>query len=220
MAKKLKVQVASKKKTYHHPNLREALIEAGLSFIKDNPVDNLSLRELARELKVSHAAPYRHFPTKEDLLAELIGLGFNRLNNEFLFELNNTDHDFPELFYRMGLAYVRFFVQNPALARLMFSGYLHEPGKHPNAEACGDSAFGSLESMIARGQRDGFLPEADSLLMAFTIWSSVHGMAALLIDRNFEFCDRGQGEGGSGYSLEQMVRFMSQSLLLGISKKK
>ncbi|WP_306252129.1 TetR/AcrR family transcriptional regulator [Parvularcula sp. IMCC14364] len=62
--------------SYHHGNLREALIDRAAEVIGEKGVEGVSLRSLARDLGVSHAAPSRHFPTKADLLAAVVRKGY------------------------------------------------------------------------------------------------------------------------------------------------
>ncbi len=173
-------------KSYHHPDLRQSLIEAAILFLKSNRSEDLSLRELARNLDVSHTAPYRHFKTKENLLAAVITDGFLKLSNKFDEVGKKHHHNFPVLFKKMGLAYVSFFAQNTDQARLMFSGMCKDHEKYPEAKASGDVAFGKLIEMIVLGQELGFIKKEDPLRIAFVIWSAVHGLATLLVDQHFD----------------------------------
>ncbi|NBS67250.1 MAG: TetR/AcrR family transcriptional regulator, partial [Betaproteobacteria bacterium] len=61
-------KVKSKPTSYHHGNLREALLEAGLELLRKDGAESLGLRELARQAGVSRTAPYRHFESKEALI--------------------------------------------------------------------------------------------------------------------------------------------------------
>lgn len=193
------------------------MIDEGLAFIESHTVDELSLRELARRLKVSHTAPYRHFQTKEDLLAELIKTGFSKLNDAFLIELNNDKLSFDQLYHRMGVVYVTFFMQHPSLARLMFSSDLCDTEKYPDTKSCGDAAFMSLLEMIQKGQTSGYLMEGDPMPLALTTWSAVHGMASLFMDHQFDHINP---EASDSKSVQELVQFLSLALLKGIGKKK
>lgn len=200
------------KKSYHHPDLRSALIREGLVFMKDHKVDELSLRELARRLKVSHMAPYRHFADKETLIAAMIEEGFKELTLH-LAEPLKTEKDFETLFYEMGKAYVHFVINNPDHARLMFGGFLYEPGKHCQAEKCGDMAFGRLLDMIRIGQEQKVLRNDDPMIMAFYIWSGVHGFALLMIERQFDGVNK---DASNLIQVDQMVKYMSTNMLGGL----
>src|SRR5579885_21125 len=76
--------IVASRKTYHHGNLREALIEASLDLIAESGPKALTLREAARRAGVSHNAPYRHFQDKDDLLAAVAAQGFRELNQAML----------------------------------------------------------------------------------------------------------------------------------------
>ena len=65
---------------YHHTNLKENLIQQAVFACEESGLENIRLRKLAKQLNVSQTAPYRHFQTKEDLLAELAAKGFEKMN--------------------------------------------------------------------------------------------------------------------------------------------
>ena len=69
----------AEKSNYHHGDLRQALIDGAIALIAEQDISSLSLREVARRVGVSHAAPYRHFADKEALLAAVAEEGFIRL---------------------------------------------------------------------------------------------------------------------------------------------
>src|SRR5215217_151305 len=100
--------------TYHHGNLRPALLRAADKILEKEGVAALSLREAARQAGVSHNAPYRHFADRQSLLAALAAEGFELLAAAM------RGHSGKE----MGEAYVRFALEHPQRFRLMFSGML------------------------------------------------------------------------------------------------
>src|SRR6266404_3557169 len=67
-------------KPYHHGHLREVLLQAAIQLIAEVGPAAFTLREVARRAGVSHNAPYRHFPDREDLLAAVAAQGFRELN--------------------------------------------------------------------------------------------------------------------------------------------
>src|ERR1043165_3372099 len=85
------VSVTEKKSRYHHGDLRNALLDAARSILEEESLANLSLRAVARRAGVSHAAPYRHFPNHESLLAELATEGFAELREEIGSVVNSPD---------------------------------------------------------------------------------------------------------------------------------
>src|SRR5216683_4323414 len=110
---------------YHHGDLRRALLEAAA---KAPDIEHISLRELASGLGVSAAAVYRHFDSREALLAELAAVGIAQLQQRFAdaFDLHAPAADAPEAvarLHRLAVAYLRFADEQPAMWRLIFGAY-------------------------------------------------------------------------------------------------
>lgn len=109
-----------KKKDYHHKNLRNALIEKSIEIVSSEGVQSFSLRKAAAACGVSHAAPYKHFQNKEQLLSamqEHITDRFSILLEEVIRKYEGT----PVLLKQMGLAYVAFFIKNPTYFSFLYS---------------------------------------------------------------------------------------------------
>lgn len=109
-----------KKKDYHHKNLRNALIEKSIEIVSSEGVQSFSLRKAAAACGVSHAAPYKHFQNKEQLLSamqEHITDRFSTLLDEVIKKYEGT----PVLLKQMGLAYVAFFIKNPTYFSFLYS---------------------------------------------------------------------------------------------------
>lgn len=126
----------------------------------------LSLREVARRLGVSHNAPYRHFETREALLAAIAASGFDALAEA-------TDKAANDMKAR-GLAYIVFALEQPAVFRLMFSDLIDRKAFPELAAA---AANGLERAASAIGATYGDDPEA-----VMAAWSFVHGLAQLLLD--------------------------------------
>jgi AcrR family transcriptional regulator len=200
-----------KSESYHREDLKSALVAEALSFLKSHPAESLSLRELARRLKVSHMAPYRHFPTKEDLFAEIIEKGFKSLTQSFAQARAQAKDSFPFVFSAFGKAYIRFFLDNPEQARLMFSGLLCDPSKHISAYQAGQEAFDQLLQLIQWGQKTGQMKRKDDPhLLGLMIWSAVHGSAMLMLENQFSMIDN-----APEVQVEKYVDFMSARILKG-----
>lgn len=173
-------------KRYHHPDLRAALLEAALSELTEKGPRRFSLRQVAARAGVSHAAPYRHFRDKDDLLAALVRDGLGSLTRS-LREANQVPADSArERLGRLGRAYVSYGRRNPRLLTLIFSdlgfGALGAvpPDRATKAEY---DAFGELEGTVKACQREGSLdPGLDSGLLSLLVWSTVHGLAILFIE--------------------------------------
>src|SRR3954471_18996684 len=106
---------------YHHGNLRFELLDAAERTLATRGAGDLSLRELARDVGVSHAAPRRHFRDKQALLDALAQNGFERLGRELDRALARADGGFPARLAAFAQAYVRFATRNGALLELMFA---------------------------------------------------------------------------------------------------
>src|SRR4029079_8364193 len=102
----------ARRKPYHHGDLRRTLLDAALALVASQGVGALSLRELARKAGVSHAAPYRHFESREALLAALATEGFLGLGAEMMQTAAGEPN--PLLRFRaLGVAYVIYAVRHP-----------------------------------------------------------------------------------------------------------
>ena len=169
----------SKKRGYHHGNLREALVEAALSLISEKGAGGFTFAEAARAAGVSPAAPYRHFRDRDALVAEVARTGFE-LFAKGLTEAWAGGRPAPtDAFNRLGRAYLAFAREKPAHFAAMFEAGLTF-AEHPELREAGDRAFAVLreacEAVIATLPRDRRPPAA---MMALHIWSLSHGIAAL-----------------------------------------
>lgn len=212
MKKAKAVSSKTKKSTYHHDDLRSALVKEALLFLKNHPAEELSLRELARRLKVSHMAPYRHFKTKDDLFAAIIEAGFLRMTAMFDEIKMSGNPTFLDTLAFYGKAYVTFFVKNPDQARLMFSGLLCDPAKYPTAHEAGMTTFGRLVGLIQRGQAEGKIrKKEDPMMIGLMIWSSIHGTAMLMLENQFSMIDN-----APEVQIDVFVQYTAERILTGL----
>lgn len=108
------------KKQYHHKDLRNALIEKGIEIVNSEGMNSFSLRKVAAACGVSHAAPYSHFQSMEELLDAMqqhITDQFSKILEETISDYEDT----PELLKNMGVAYVSFFIDNPHYFSFIYS---------------------------------------------------------------------------------------------------
>ena len=169
-----------RKGTYHHGNLRRALIGAALELIEKEGPASLSLREVARRAGVSTAAPYRHFPSREALLAAVAEEGF-RLLGEDLERAIAAHRDNPgRRLGECGIAYVRFAAAHPSRYHVMFSPELAERSAHPSLEAAEKDTRRLLLGAVREVQEAGWMGSRDPGELALSAWSSVHGLASLI----------------------------------------
>jgi len=176
------LESTSEKKSYHHGDLRAALIEAGLTLLETRAADDLGLREVARSVGVSPTAIYRHFPDKRALMVALASEGLARLAA--------TQRAASEAkgggvagFSATGAAYVRFARDNPALFRLIFanSGKGDLLAGQPE-----DEAFAFLRANAAALAK---AVGGDAQVVALQAWAIAHGLAMLMLDGQVEVDD-------------------------------
>src|ERR1700681_1623646 len=136
---------------YHHGNLRAALLAQAERTVRERGVQDLSLRELAREVGVSHGAPRRHFPDRQALLDALAEAGFERLGGELRGAFDGAGDDFEARLRANAAAYVRFATRDAALLELMFAGKHREQSLKEAAER----AFSVILELIEQGQAEG-----------------------------------------------------------------
>ncbi|MEZ4449104.1 MAG: TetR/AcrR family transcriptional regulator [Nannocystaceae bacterium] len=159
--------------TYHHGDLRAALLEAALEVLAERGLAGLSLRECARRADVSHAAPYRHFADKDALVAAIAELGFARLARAGIAAMEGAVGPRDRL-DAYGVAYVRFAVDHPELFRVMFTCEVDPSTSGPDGARAFDLL---LECATALSGAE------DPMTSAIAAWSLPHGVAMLLLDQ-------------------------------------
>jgi AcrR family transcriptional regulator len=171
-------------KPYHHGDLRQQLLCAASDLLEANNIASLSLRAVAKQLGVSHTAPYRHFKDKESLLAGIAGQGFDQLSTQMARVMAQHPDDPASQLKEAGHAYVQLAISNPQCTQLMFSDILPCDDTYPETRASADAAFEGLKSIIRDGQLSGIFKSGDIELLALTAWSGIHGLSLLLIGGN------------------------------------
>ncbi|WP_320669837.1 TetR/AcrR family transcriptional regulator [Patulibacter defluvii] len=171
---------------YHHGNLREALLRRAEATLEESGVAGLSLRAIARDVGVSHAAPRRHFADRQALLDALAEDGFLRLAEEVRAAVAEPAGGFVERLGALANVYVSFATQHAALLDLMFAGK-HRPGAAESLYAAAEAAFAPVFQVIVDGQAEGEVVPGDVERVALAAWAGIHGLAAManagLVDR-------------------------------------
>ena len=172
---------STERRGYHHGNLREALISAALDLIKDKGTGGFTVADLARAAQVSPAAPYRHYRDKDDLLADIARLGFERFGTALLSAWEQGKPDPKTALIRVGRSYLNFARENPALYATMFDSSLPIAAR-PDLSEVADASFQVLRmacETILEGYSGSTKPPA--LMVALHIWSLSHGIAGLFV---------------------------------------
>lgn len=159
------------------PDLKEACIAAAREVIAERGIEALSLRDVARRLGVSHQAPYKHYPSRDHLLAEVM----RRCYEDFARQLDARprfdapEHDLGSL----GEAYLRYAAAHPLEYRLMFGTPWPAPAEHPALVREAVHAFDVLRGVLRRMHGAGAAKAARVDLDAMFIWSCMHGVASI-----------------------------------------
>jgi AcrR family transcriptional regulator len=164
-------------RSYHHGNLRSALLDCAERTLSRRGASELSLRELAREVGVSHAAPRRHFADKQALLDALAEDGFERLGRELDGAMAAAGGSLRQQLGAFGRAYVRFATAHGALLELMFAGK-HRPGADRLREAA-DRAFAAPLALFAAAQASGEIVAGDPERVGIVALATLQGLASL-----------------------------------------
>jgi AcrR family transcriptional regulator len=165
---------------YHHGDLKNALLSAARTILEEETLAALSLRAVARKAGVSHAAPYRHFPNHEALLAELAKEGFAELKADLAAAAAEPGAESDRI-AGLGAAYMRFVARRPALSRLMFGPQLPNREAFPELAAAADA----IGEEIGRALHDGAL--------GLAVWAAVHGLAMLILENVIDLGQRRSG---------------------------
>jgi AcrR family transcriptional regulator len=199
------------RKTYHHGDLRRQLIAAAERIIVERGVEGFTLREAARRVGVSPAAPSHHFNDANGLLTEVALLGFRDFAEALAAADKRGGKDPMRRLYEQGEAYVRFAMRYPARFQLMFRIDKHD---RTNAEfvRVSQRSFGILENAIraATGTSPDreLSPDGKGLLIA--VWSMVHGYCHLAFGGELSKPERGGG--GKNVILESLLPLMLKHL--------
>ena len=216
-ARKSTVASPRQRSSYHHGDLRNALIDAALAQISVVGARALSLREVARTAGVSHTASYRHFPSKESLLAAIAEQGFVMLGDAVGAAVQAHPDDPLAALQASGIAYVEFGVQYPHHLQIMFGGVIGDHADHPGLKQAAEGAYERLREAVRNAQKSGFIRTGDERIIALASWAQVHGLALLIAGGQIA-SDRGALP-PPRYLATEVTRLLQQGLATAAKKK-
>jgi AcrR family transcriptional regulator len=202
--------MATAKLAYHHGDLRSALIESALEIIEEIGPQGLTIREVARRAGVSHAAPYRHYADKDELILAVVERGFELLNDTMVAARESAGPEPIDQFAASGEAYFSFALGFPTYYRVMFSGDLLNSNGHESLRHTSSSAFTQMTDDIKRCQDLGVVKPGDPQLQAVAIVSTVHGFVSLVNDNRLEHLL------GAELSVKQLQDYVMGSIFGGL----
>jgi AcrR family transcriptional regulator len=160
---------------YHHGDLRRAILEAALELIEESGVRSLSLREIARRIGVTTAAPYHHFQDRGELLLQIGMQGYRQLL-DILEQAVATASDAEGECEAECRAYLHFARAHSAVYAVMFSAELAQNEYSVQVKTIADRCFALVCASVARSRK---LSQKRSAEAALCIWSLLHGLVVL-----------------------------------------
>lgn len=169
----------ARRASYHHGDLRRALVSATIELLATNSPGELSLREVARKAGVTTGAPYHHFRTRADLLVEVACAGFEGLARE-LAPVDAAAGEAAERLRKRIEAYIRFAIEHAAHYRVMFAPEVRASSEIERYEAVSREGFEGLVRAVEAVRPD--LRGSRSRALAQTVWAAAHGFVMLALD--------------------------------------
>jgi len=197
---------------YHHGALRDALLQAAERVLERDGLAGLTLRAVAREAGVSHAAPTHHFGDLTGLVSELAAIGFQQFNAAMASACASGVSPMQRMQARVR-AYVAYAQAHPGMYGLMFRTErldYSRPSLHEAAEA----SFAGLAGAIGASRQEQISDEALTLDQAAAIaraWSLVHGFTMLVLDGRLKDVLR-RAPGGT--SVESLLEAMMKATVI------
>jgi len=176
-------------KPYHHGNLRNSLIEVGISLIHTEGIEHLSLRRVAALCGVSQAAPYAHFENKDALLDAMRAYATEKFT-QALQEAKETvpDENDPRILIEMGKRYVQFFLKNPQYFNFIFSQMWNQIDLDiANDSSTNFPPYMLLKTSALRIFRAQGIPDERIEDMLIAMWASVHGLTSIATMKNVHY---------------------------------
>ena len=197
------------KKSYHHGELRQALVDAARALVNDQGESGFSLSDACRRAGVSTAAPYRHFADKHEILAEVAAQGFIDMTNRSRAETQRHPVGSTERIIALGRVYFDFAVSEPALFRMMF-GQKPSISEHDNLTVRGRECFAYVvQEVVSFCEANRIAGNAQ--LIALQLWTLVHGAASLTIDGDY-------AKVAPGIDVEQLIAQAADRLLFSLPR--
>jgi len=190
--------------------LKDRMITIALKEIKRVGAHKMSLRKIAELSGVTPMATYRHFPSKEALIAEIAREGFVHLRQQMQTVSDRNDLTPIEKIEHMGHRYIHMALERPEHLLMMFGGFIDDHEQFIDMKNAGDSAFFTLVDTMSQAQGVGALPKVDPVKQAIAAWSIVHGFSMLLINGNMSFL------GIDTKNYQTFSAYVSRSVLEGL----
>jgi AcrR family transcriptional regulator len=168
-----------KKRDYHHGDLRKALLGGVARVIREKGLGEVSLREVARRIGVSHGAPAHHFASKRALLTAFATEGYTKLVAACREEVARSHAEDPrERLASMGRGYFRFCIEQREYYEVMFRVDLTDT-KDTAFKSATDALWSDMSAAVMEIGAKNYAPGKDLQAFGLAAWALAHGMAAL-----------------------------------------
>lgn len=170
-----------KRQNYHHGNLHNTLLIEAAQIIKEQGLDALSIRKLAKKCNVSATALYRHFADKNDLLVEIINRGY-----ELLYQHLNAilAKDYPDIVAKLkalGNGYIEFAQQQQNFFYIMYANNLLPEKYNSKINKMSNQVYKLLAEQITQGIKDNIFINDNPNYLTFSMWAYLHGITLLIL---------------------------------------
>ncbi|MBI9048509.1 MAG: TetR/AcrR family transcriptional regulator [Anaerolineaceae bacterium] len=167
-------------KKYHHGDLKNALIQAGIEVLTHEGLAGLSLRKVAKQAGVSHAAPYAHFTDKQAIIAAISTEGYRKLYQCLSDAIDKAKGNPHKQLIETAWAYIQFARQESGCFKIMFSGVLEQEKDYPEFVEVSQRTFALVVDIVKACQKAKILREETPQLLGVVIWGQVHGVISLI----------------------------------------
>jgi AcrR family transcriptional regulator len=171
-----------RRRSYHHGDLKNALIQAGLEVLAKEGAGGLSLRSVAHKVGVSHAAPYAHFADKQALIAAISTAGYERLYEVIRAAAAEHEQEPARQLVEAAWGYVKFALDDPEHFKVTLSGVVEKEKDYPAFVEVSQKSFALVVDIVRACQARGVLPSGSPELVAVGVWSLMHGLVSLLLE--------------------------------------
>ena len=195
-------------KKYHHGDLKNALIKAGVEILSKEGIEGLSLRKVAQRAGVSHSAPYSHFPDKQSLIAAISTEGFNQLYAELDAAVLAYPKSPKKQLQQGALAYLQFALNNTDTFKIMFSGVLEKEKEYLAFVEISHKTFQRVVDVVRACQEVGIMRATSPEMMAVAAWGQVHGIVSLALEGQISHTVL------DGHAIQDVVSFAVEQMLL------
>lgn len=172
------------KKPYHHGDLHDALILETERMLLEKQLDKITLQALGSRLNVARSAPYRHFKSKNNLMCVVATRAFKIRQQELVSIWERKGVSVDKRLEQVILNHLHFAIEKPDYYRLMYREPLVDDNESQDLFRTREQLFENIVVMLMTCQEVGVIAKANPEQQLFFLWSTIHGMASLLVDQH------------------------------------